>query len=147
MNKSLLPYGVKKNILLKLDQQTKNINSFDSIDDDKKVFIEEKAKRFRKIYNKENMGLDFKYKFMIYLFNIIKFDFTSEEKIAILIEVIDPNFEIYTIYELNNKIDIIRQEIKKKIGFYNKDLIKLEKLYITKFYDIDDYTFEKNLKL
>lgn len=150
MNQNRLNIGIKKNAIRKLEYNCKSIKNFDSLNDEMKKLLEKKAKLLKKnIYNKENLGKDYFYNFLIYLFNYRNLNEvkTMEERLALLIEVLDPDFEIFKSFETNSKMKDIKNQALENLGFFNSELIRIEKLYIEKFYNINDFLFTKKLQI
>lgn len=78
---------------------------------------------------------------------IVKKEINHEEAIYILINVIDEDLNIYKSYEFNGTIKQIKEEIIETLGFFDEKLINLEKMYINKFKNIDEFDFSKKLEL
>lgn len=76
---------------------------------------------------------------------IAKEKITDKEAIIILINYIDPEFRIYSIYEEFCNIDIIKKRIKLIFGFYDRDFLNLEKQYLIDNNLIDNYSFIKRM--
>ena len=49
---------------------------------------------------------------------------------TIVINVIDPDLDIFSIYEENSKMDRVKSEIKEKFNFYDSNLLRFEKKYV-----------------
>ena len=123
--------------------------NFDCISDKEKEELEKRAETIKEKYNREKFGNDLIDKLLYYIYktNVSwKNRFTHPKKLALFIMVFDPDCEIYKIYESNSNIDDIKDEVKTKFGFFDQNIIKAEKLYIERFYDMDDYSFMKKLE-
>lgn len=57
----------------------------------------------------------------------------KEEMLLLFILIIDPELTMLTIYEEESKDEEIAKRAEEELGFYNKNLIYLEKLYKKKF--------------
>lgn len=74
-------------------------------------------------------------------------NFSFDESIYILVNFIDPELDMVKIYEFCCNKNELEKEIREEFGFYDHALIKVEKIYISKYKKKDDYIFEKNLEL
>ena len=74
-------------------------------------------------------------------------NFSVAESIYILVNFIDPELKMLEIYETFCKKDEISSLIKEEFGFYDKNVINLERVYAKRYKKADDYVFEKNLKI
>ena len=52
-----------------------------------------------------------------------------KEKAIFLVETIDPNLDMLDTYYNNNKKEELEEEAKEKVGFYNDEFLRLEKMY------------------
>lgn len=127
------------------ERKINNINNFDSIDDDKHAFLNEKSIELRERFNKEELGKDYIYRFISYLF-LTKIDWKScmsiEEITILFILTIDPELKIYTIYENSSKIDLIKEQIIDEFGNYISGIANIERKYIERFRDINEFRFD-----
>lgn len=144
-----LGYYDKLKISNKFKYHVFKITSFDSINDDDRKKIKECATKLRERFNSETYPDEYYYRLLFYIFGgstyrILKLRF--EERIALVIEVIDPEFDMYKIYEEFCNINDINDEIKRKFSFFDENLIRAEKLYIQRFDKIDNYSFIKKLE-
>ena len=72
----------------------------------------------------------------------------TTEKVIFFILVIDPTLEAFKIYEDNCNLHVIKDLMIDKIGFYNRDLITLEKNYHSLYCPdmfISEWTLKKDL--
>lgn len=58
---------------------------------------------------------------------------TLEEMFALFITIIDPDLQMLTIYEEESIKDKMRIRAKKQLGFFNAELVRLEKAYHQRF--------------
>lgn len=126
-----------------------NINDFDSITEERRNEIIDRANFLRDVYNYDKKGKDYFFKFLIDQIYSVKRSnlyidksnsnlLNRKEKIALIIETIDPDFDIYKLYfDLYNNYkkeeQIIFNIIEKEYGKMVKQLILMEKLYIKRF--------------
>ena len=76
---------------------------------------------------------------------IFKNKLTPEDAIIVSFKCIDPDFEMYQIYEEYSNMYDIKEAIKKEFNFYDEKYLTLEKNYI-KYNNLEDeYSFEKKL--
>lgn len=59
--------------------------------------------------------------------------YNIEEQLIIFILIADPNLDLLRIYEEESNFNQMKVRAKNELGFYNKDLIKVERLYHDKF--------------
>jgi len=59
--------------------------------------------------------------------------YNIEEQLIIFILIADPNLDLLKIYEEESNFNQMKVRAKNELGFYNKDLIKVERLYHDKF--------------
>ena len=71
----------------------------------------------------------------------------DKESIYILINSIDPNLEMYQIYERNSILKEVKSEVISSFGFYVDNLLKYEKIYIDYYKNKDEYDFTKKMML
>ena len=127
-------------------EKTKNL---DNLTDELNFFADEKAIFLSKQYNKDVMGKDYFYNLIHYIFKSnVKWRNTlsSEVKLTILFLTVDPEFKIYEIYEDYCNINDMKQAMIDEFGFFDENLIQLEKMYIKRFPNSTDYSFTKKLE-
>lgn len=116
-------------------------------------------KNFTKEYDSNEMIEELKEKYQFddhgqYYYNLLnnlnnkiyKEQFDKENALYILVNVIDPECEMYKIYESESKIENIQSEARDKFGFYDSRLINIEKMYVKFYKNVDDYSFSKKLE-
>lgn len=122
----------------------RNFKGFNEVDIDKcNSYVEKFNEEIEKTDD------DSYYLFLLTRLNyyISKRNFSLAESIYILVNYIDPELDIIKIYETYCKKNEIVDEIEKEFGFYDQIIVKIEKVYISKYKNSDDYLFEKNLEL
>lgn len=147
-NDSFIKYQLTR-ISYILKDELEKIKDFNALTDYDKENIKKEAERLSKIYNKSEFGNEYYYRLLYYMYKLKSKqtrELSVQKKLAIIIETIDPEFEMYKIYENNSNIKVIKANILAKFGFFDENLIKVEKLYIEKFYDISEYEFTKKLE-
>lgn len=135
-----------------------NIKDFNSITDERRNEIIDRANFLKDAYSFDARGNDYFFKFLIDQIYSVKRSnlyinklnlnlLNRKEKIALIIEAIDPNFEMYKFYlnvhkfykEENGNQEILEEEkiifntIENEYGKITKKLIIMEKLYIQRF--------------
>lgn len=122
----------------------RNVKSFDSINLDK---INPIIEDLKPKYKREETG-KYYYSLLRKLSNnIFKSYLSAEEALFILINVIDENLNIFEIYEVNCKINDIKNECIENFGFHDDKLIQVEKQYIKHLKKEKEYDFTKKLEL
>ena len=106
------------------------ITSFNNISDEDYQRLINKAE----IWLSNNEEKDYK----TVIFNILKQNEilklkNIEEKIAFFILTIDPDLKLLTIFEEESRMPNVITRSKEELGFYNETLIKLEKVYQSRF--------------
>jgi hypothetical protein len=150
MKQTTLKSNEKIKILKPLDLSLSRVNNFNNLTLDDKAIISERANSLKEIYNYENYGSDYIYRLIYYIFvtnTQWKNTQSIEWKVALFIESLDPEFKMYSIYENNGNYKKIEEEIVNEFGIYRKKLLLLEKEYIKRFNNINNYNFNKKLEL
>ncbi len=134
-----------KRLELIIERAIKNVKNFDSINNDKITFLNEKSNELKERFNKEKLGKNYIYNLISYLF-ITRIEWKNylsvEEKIILFILIVDPSLKMYSIYENSCKIDSIKKQIIEEFDIYIPGLANLERKYIEKFKDIDKFRFD-----
>ena len=99
------------------------------------------------LYIRDDKGIYY-LRYIDYLKNkIVNRSITPSEGAYILINSIDPSYEVYQIYEDNCNIYDIKDECMKKFHFFDKKFLELEKLYMKLNNLEDEYSFTKRKEL
>lgn len=126
-----------------------NIKDFNSITDERRKEIIDKANFLRDVYNNDKRGEDYFFKFLLEQLYYVRshLGLFGKEKVALIIETIDPDCEqykkyseIYDIYKniVNRELDEGEKEKILEImeeSYENifPEIINVEKLYIKRF--------------
>lgn len=115
-----------------------NGTNFKNINQEKLQELLDEARKYDKIINNEKKYFSRTNK-LIKTINKIKSralkincDMKAESAILFVL-LIDPNFEAFKIYGECNTIKEIKEKMNNYFGFFDKNLVKLEKMYIKKF--------------
>lgn len=120
---------------------TRNIKEFTKENDLNEIIEELKEK-----YPFDAHGQHY-YNLLNHLNNkIYKENFDKEDALYILVNIIDSKCQIYKIYESEYKMQEIEKQIRNIFGFYDDRFIKIEKMYIDFYKNIDEYSFSKKLE-
>lgn len=122
----------------------KKFNGFIKVNKSRCDFYVERLKNEIKKTNDDNYYLKLIENLNEYIYSG---NFSLAESVYILVNFIDPELDMIKIYETYCNKDEIIKEIKNEFGFYDHVIIKMEKIYMAKYKDMDDYIFEKNLEL
>ena len=142
-------YQYNESLKYIINDNINQIKNFNNLTNEDKVFIEEKAKELRERFNRDNFNNEYYNKLLYFVYKTnysLLYKLSREKKLALIIETIDPNMDMYRIYEDNCNVKYIEEDIRKEFGFYDKDLIRAEKLYIERFYDNSEFSFTKKLE-
>lgn len=129
----------KKNISYDINNFYKNFKgtNFKGITAKKILEIRILSKYFNNYFNNDDI-LDKTIKYTIIMNNIksrknqLKLN-NEAEKYILLMYSVDPTFEAFKIYGECNKIDEIKEKMKKYLGIYDQNLILIEKHFIKSF--------------
>lgn len=120
-----------------------NITDFKSINKEKIENIKTNSKKINNYFMaKDGTSKSLKY---LKIMNKIKtcpknFNISNDkaEVYFLFMFSIDPTFEIAKIYLSENKIQEIKKQISNKFGIYDKNLIRLEKMFIEHFLEKEE---------
>ena len=115
----------------------------DDIDQDRLKYLKKISESYKKYYNNESIRLSKIEKYSAMIHNIrIKMRplgvTKSSEILLILMFAIDPNLEALITFNEYCRMDDIKREITKKIGFFSLTLINTEKEYMKKLLKAED---------
>lgn len=124
----------------------RNFNNFEDITNEEIECAIEIADSIRNKYdNYSRESIYFKY---LHYISENYHDYQNKDMLPlILIKTVDPSLNIYKIYENCSRIKDIKLRMKLLYGFDDIDIIKFEKAYISKFLDINDFSFTKRLEI
>lgn len=122
---------VKQDFITKLLFLTEFITSFNKISDERYEELKRKAEIYTTLTDKENDLFTSAYTCMnqsqtIGLRNI-------QEQLAFFTLTSDPNLDILRIYEEESLIPEVERRCMEQFGYFNINLVKLEKLYHSRF--------------
>ena len=108
--------------------------------------INTEAEKLKNLFSKNEK--DYYYKMLDFLNKkLLKRKITCEEATLIILFAIDPDFEMYQIYEEYCNVEKIKENIIKEFNFYDDKYLKLEKNYL-KYNNLEDeYSFAPKKKL
>lgn len=117
------------------------INSFNTVSQERFIELYDMAVLWRNKINKEAT-------YTTCLYNIINQASllglnNIEEKFTFFISTIDPELHLLDIYEEECRFEFIEKRSLEELGFYNKNLIKIEKTYQKHFYPNDNKKYIK----
>ena len=122
----------------------RNVTDFSEINEEK---LNDYIELIKEKYKKDEKGMYY-VNTLRHLSNRIKKDgILDKESIYILINSIDPNLEMYQIYERNSILKEVKSEVISSFGFYDDNLLKYEKIYIDYYKNKDEYDFTKKMML
>ena len=127
--------GVKANYINNFMSYSMFLKSFSSIPPTRFNELEAKAKEWLD----ENIYEDFSTTLKTAIYNIMYqnklLGLTNlEEQFAFLILLIDHDLDILKIYEEESRMPVIKSRIISKFGYFNDELIRIEKLYHQEFH-------------
>lgn len=108
-----------------------------------RVTSDTKGKSLRQIEMQKKNKLLIAYSYLNSIYTRNKLN--STQNIVLIVNHIDPELKMLQIFYECSKEDDIRRAIKEEFGFYNKDFIKIEKIYNEYFKLIED-PFNMNKK-
>lgn len=157
--KDRLMCGQIKILMNLLISDMNNIKDFNSITDERRNQIIDKVNFLKDVYNYDKKGKDYFFKLLLEQLYYVRSSLSSldrKEKVALIIETIDPNFEqckiyfdLYDIYKqgVNRELDtndeeIIFDIIEKEFGKPKMKIINMEKLYVQRFGKNKDFSLK-----
>lgn len=124
----------------------RNFNNFNDINSNDIKNADDYAERIKDHF--KNKSIDFiLFQYMNYICSKLHNHENKDLLVLILIRTFDPKLELFKIYQLESTIKRIKMKSLITLGFFEPELIKYEKAYIKKFYDMDDYDFTKKLEI
>ena len=121
----------------------RNINNFDCNSD----ILDKYIKKLNELYEMDNHGIYYLRSLDFLKYKILNHSMNAEEASVVLIKSIDPNYDVYQIFEDYCNMYDIKNECVKKFHFFDKRFLELEKLYIKLNNLEDEYSFAKRKEL
>lgn len=123
--------NISKNFIRQLMVHASKVKDFESISDNSYKKIIEKAEYYISLSESSNNANDLAYN-LVTLNPLLHFR-SIEEVFALFIAIIDPDLNLLKIYEEESIINKIKQRAQEEIGFFDAELIRLEKAYHNRF--------------
>ena len=114
-----------------IDVLSFGIESFDNITIEEYESILKKAELWRYITNSNSRLSTCTYN-LLHQSDLLGLN-SAEEKLVFLISAVDPELNLYSIFEEECRVDNIKERALNELGFYNLNIYKLEKLYHQRF--------------
>ncbi len=125
-----------------------NKNNFHKLSEEQRGKIKKVAEFLSIKYNKEHNDDNYFYSFLYTMFTLKHNEknliFSSDEKLTLFIETIDPELKMYHYYINSKNIDEARKRITSTFGFFDERLCYVEQYYKQKFID-ENGNFLKNI--